>query len=281
MIWRTRRQTWDLSTRGLLMGILNVTPDSFSDGGRYATPEEAGEWALQMIADGADVVDIGGESTRPGAEAVSAAEEWDRVGPVLEWLRPRTEAALSIDTSKADVARAAIDTGVDILNDVTGFQDDAMVEAARRSECGVVIMHMRGNPRTMQREPEYEDVVRDVGNFLRHRRSAVLASGLNPDSIVLDPGIGFGKTPEHNRMLLAATGALSELGAPLLIGLSRKSFLSAFTDQGTVSERIWPALALTSFCREHGARIFRVHDVRAHRDALRMTEVILNGVPDA
>lgn len=258
------------------MGVLNVTPDSFSDGGCYLDPERAGARALTLVEEGAEIIDIGGESTRPGAEPVAEDEEARRVLPVVRWLRPRTRALISIDTFKAGVAEDALDLGADIINDITALRGDArMGKIVARSGCGVILMHMQGEPRTMQASPRYADVVSEVGEFLRQRREAAIGFGIDPRNIVFDPGIGFGKTFEHNRLLLASTAALAGMGAPLLIGVSRKSFLGGIAGSAEMADRLWPALALTAFCREQGARIFRVHDVREHDDTLRMTEAIL------
>ena len=257
------------------MGILNVTPDSFSDGGSFLDPEEAVAHALRMEREGAEIIDVGGESTRPGAEAVDADQELMRVIPVIRALRTRSEVVLSIDTSKAVVAEEAVRAGADIINDVTALLGDSrMAEIAARSEAGVVLMHMQGEPRTMQQNPRYEDVTAEVTEFLRQRVSAAIGYGMAVERIAIDPGIGFGKRPEHNRTLLRSLGTLAELGRPILVGVSRKSFLRWLADASTTSDRFWPGVALTSFCREKGARIFRVHEPKPHCDALRMTEAI-------
>lgn len=275
MIWRIRGRDFDLARRGMIMGILNVTPDSFSDGGSFVDPDAAVAHGLRMLGEGAEILDIGGESTRPGAPEVAADEELRRVLPVIERLRPMTKALLSIDTSKPAVAAAALAAGADIVNDVSGLRDAAMGPLCARAGAGVVIMHMQGTPRTMQVNPAYTDVVREVGDFFRHSVDSALASGLDPMSISLDPGIGFGKTFEHNTALLRHLGGFAALGRPLLVGLSRKSFLGKISGTGNLADRFWPGVALTSFCREKGARVFRVHDVQPHREALRMTEAII------
>jgi dihydropteroate synthase len=260
----------------MVMGILNATPDSFSDGGSFVEPTAACVHGMKLLEEGADILDVGGESTRPGAESVPAEEELRRVIPVIRALRARTKAPISIDTSKAIVAEAAIEAGADIVNDVTGLcGDPGMVPLIAKSRVGVVIMHMRGNPLTMQFAPAYGDVVREVGEFFRQSLDAAISSDIDPMRIVLDPGIGFGKTPEHNRQLLRSLAFFVELGRPLLIGISRKSFLSGFAGSQRIEDRHWPGVALTSYCREHGARIVRVHDPKPHREALRMTEAIL------
>ena len=276
MIWNLRNSRLDLTRRGLIMGILNATPDSFSDGGAFMEPAAACAHGLKLIEEGADILDVGGESTRPGAESVPADEELRRVIPVIKALRERTSVPISIDTCKAVVAAAAIEAGADIVNDVTGLRgDEDMPRLVAESPVGVVIMHMRGEPRTMQVAPVYEDVVREVGEFFRQSLEAALSSGIDPMRIVLDPGIGFGKTPEHNRQILRALPQFLTLGRPLLVGVSRKSFLGWIADSTRIEDRHWPGVALTSFCREHGARILRVHDPKPHKEALRMTEAII------
>ncbi|MGA7215563.1 MAG: dihydropteroate synthase [Terrimicrobiaceae bacterium] len=275
MTWKFKRRSFDLTHRGIIMGILNVTPDSFSDGGSFLDPEEAVAHALRMEREGAEIIDVGGESTRPGAEAVDAEQELMRVIPVIRALRARSEVVVSIDTSKAVVAEEAVRAGADIINDVTALLGDSrMAEIAARSEAGVVLMHMQGEPRTMQQNPRYEDVTAEVTEFLRQRVSAAIGYGMAVERIAIDPGIGFGKRPEHNRTLLRSLGTLAELGRPILVGVSRKSFLRWLADASTTSDRFWPGVALTSFCREKGARIFRVHEPKPHCDALRMTEAI-------
>jgi dihydropteroate synthase len=261
------------------MGIINATPDSFSDGGSFLNPQAALAHGLQMVAEGAEILDIGGESTRPGAQSVEADEEIRRVLPVIQALRRESQVLLSIDTSKAAVARAALDAGADIINDVTGLRGDPEMPAlAASTSAGVVIMHMQGQPRTMQLAPTYDDVVEEVGNFFRQALERSVACGIDPMRIALDPGIGFGKTPEHNRRLLAELSAFLEFGRPLLVGVSRKSFLGWLAGSSAMDDRFWPGVALTSLCRERGARLLRVHDVKPHTEALRMTEAILGDV---
>ena len=258
------------------MGVLNVTPDSFSDGGSFVDPDAACAQALNLVAEGADIIDVGGESTRPGAEPVPADVEQARVLPLIERLRAQSDILISIDTWKASVAAAAIEAGADIINDVTGLTgDDAMTAVARDSGAGVVLMHMRGTPQTMQLAPHYNDVVVEVREFLRQQFDAAVASGIEPARMALDPGIGFGKTAEHNHQLLRHCDAFAFAGRPVLIGVSRKSFLGRAVGSNDPTDRFWPGVALTSFCRERGARIFRVHEPKPHREALRMTEAIL------
>ena len=279
MIWKIRDREIDLSRRARVMGIINATPDSFSDGGSFLDPQAALAHGLQMVAEGAEILDIGGESTRPGAQSVEADEEIQRVLPIIQALRRESQVLLSIDTSKAAVARAALDAGADIINDVTGLRGDPdMAALAASSKAGIVIMHMQGEPRTMQVAPTYDDVVEEVGNFFRQALARSVACGIDPMRIALDPGIGFGKTPEHNRRLLAELSAFLEFGRPLLVGVSRKSFLGWLAGSSAMDDRFWPGVALTSLCRERGARILRVHDVKPHTEALRMTEAILGDV---
>lgn len=279
MIWKIREREIDLSRRALVMGILNATPDSFSDGGSFLEPGAALSHGLAMVADGADILDIGGESTRPGAERVSVDEEIRRVLPVIRALRRESGVLISIDTSKAAVAQAALDEGADIINDITGLRGDPDMPAlAAASKAGVVIMHMQGKPRTMQVAPAYDDVVREVGEFFRHSLERAVGSNIDLMRIAFDPGIGFGKTPEHNRRLLAGLSSFSVFGRPLLVGVSRKSFLGWLAGSPAMEDRFWPGVALTSLCRERGARILRVHDVKPHTEALRMTEAILGHV---
>ncbi len=277
MNWRVRNKTLDLSRQGMIMGILNVTPDSFSDGGSFLNERAALEHAEQLEREGTDILDIGGESTRPGAEAVSEEEELRRTIPIIRGIRARSEILISIDTSKAAVAEEAVRAGADIINDVTALQgDERMPEVAVRSGAGVVLMHMQGTPRTMQKDPHYDDVVREVAEFLRQRVASILDYGMAAETIAIDPGIGFGKKPEHNVALLRGLDVFAKMGHPLLVGVSRKSFLSWLANASTIEDRLWPGVALTSFCREHGAQIFRVHDPKPHREALRMTEAILH-----
>jgi dihydropteroate synthase len=279
VIWKIRDREIDLSRRAWVMGIINATPDSFSDGGSFLDPQAALAHGLQMVAEGAEILDIGGESTRPGAQSVEADEEIRRVLPIIQALRRESQVLLSIDTSKAAVARAALDAGADIINDVTGLRGDTDMPAlAASSKAGIVIMHMQGQPRTMQVAPTYDDVVEEVGNFFRQALARSVACGIDPMRIALDPGIGFGKTPEHNRRLLAELSAFLEFGRPLLVGASRKSFLGWLAGSSAMDDRFWPGVALTSLCRERGARILRVHDVKPHTEALRMTEAILGDV---
>jgi dihydropteroate synthase len=275
MLWSTSKREFDLRSRALIMGVLNVTSDSFSDGGRFLAPDAAVGHALAMIAEGADIIDVGGESTRPGAEPVPADVELARVVPVIERLAAQTDAAISIDTYKAAIARAAMAAGASIINDVTGLRDDAMLDAARETGAGLVVMHMQGTPRDMQSDPHYDDVVAEVRIFFRQTFQRALRCGIDPTRMAFDPGIGFGKTVEHNVLLLKNLASLRVEKRPLALGVSRKSFIGKLLNAPDPADRLWPTVALTSFAREHGANIIRVHDVKPNAHALRMTEAIV------
>ncbi|MCW1885754.1 dihydropteroate synthase [Luteolibacter flavescens] len=278
MWWKTARTRLDLGQRGMIMGILNTTPDSFSDGGSHAGVEAAVAHARQMIADGAAIIDIGGESTRPGAGEVAVAEEIARTAPVIAALRAEWAGAISIDTMKASVAAAALEAGADIVNDVSGLTADPDMErVCVESGCGVAVMHMQGDPRTMQVAPDYEDVVAEVRRFFEERLLSLVAAGIDAEAICFDPGIGFGKTVEHNLALLRALANLNVGGRPLLLGVSRKSFIGRVLGSTDLADRSWPTVAITAWAREAGAMIHRVHEVRPNTQALRMTEAILQG----
>jgi dihydropteroate synthase len=275
-IWKIGDRVFDLSRQGLIMGILNVTPDSFSDGGRFFKAEKAVEHALRMAAAGAQIIDVGGESTRPGAESVALEEELNRVIPVIEELHARSDTTISIDTSKAQVARAAIQAGASIVNDVTGGRGDKkMMPLVAENKSAFVIMHMQGTPQTMQLEPRYDDVVSEVADFFRQQYARAIECGIDPMAIAFDPGIGFGKTLEHNLELLAQLDRLRVHDRPLVVGISRKSFLAKATGLSEISDRLAPALGLTSLLRAGGADVFRVHDVKENVNALRVTEAVL------
>ncbi len=255
--------------KALILGILNVTTDSFSDGGIFFKKEDAIYRGLQLIKEGADILDIGGESTRPGAEPVSLEEELERVIPVIRALRLKTNIPISIDTSKASVAHAALQAGATIINDVSALRDPEMGEVAASHRAPLILMHAQGTPKTMQNNPTYpnDDVLSAVIAFLCEAREKAIQAGVERNAIILDPGIGFGKTVEHNFALLRGIPHLLTLGSPLLMGHSRKSFLGK-----TIPERLLPSVAITSLARYHGVLLFRVHDPYAHREAIRIIE---------
>ena len=267
--WQLRTQTLSCGRLPLLMGIVNVTPDSFSDGGRFFGREAAIEHGLKLLDEGAAILDIGGESTRPYSMPVEEAEELSRVIPVVEQIhRVRPEAILSIDTSKAAVARAAIAAGAEIINDVTGLEGDAaMLRVALESKAGVCAMHMQGTPQTMQDDPTYTDIVAEIHDYLRQRRDALLAAGIDRARVCLDPGIGFGKTHEHNATLMANCHRFHELGQPLLVGHSRKGFIGNVL-KNKEADRLCGTLGAALALAAQGVQIIRVHDVRPLREAL-------------
>ena len=258
------------------MGVLNVTPDSFSDGGKFFAGEQAVEHGVRMAVEGADIIDIGGESTRPGAEPVPAGEESRRVIPVIEKLRTKIGVPISIDTSKTEVARAAIQAGASIVNDVTaGRGDNEMLSLIAETKSAFIIMHMQGTPQTMQNHPRYENVVSEVSDFFRQQYARAIGCNIDPMAIAFDPGIGFGKTLDHNLELLAQLERLRAHDRPLVIGVSRKSFLGKLIESPDMDDRGAPAVALTALLRTRGADVFRVHDVKENLSALRVTEAIL------
>jgi dihydropteroate synthase len=277
--WRLRTRTLSLAHSPLLMGILNVTPDSFSDGGQFLSLDAAVEQGVKLAADGAAILDVGGESTRPYSQPVDVDEELRRVIPVIAALSDRVGIPISIDTSKAVVAREALAAGAEIINDVTGLTGDPeMVAVAAASGAGVCVMHMQGTPQTMQEGPAYDDVVGEVLSYLRDRRDALAAAGVAPDRIALDPGIGFGKRTEHNLTLLAHASRLHELGCPVLVGHSRKGFLQKVVSQPNADPlpgTIGVALALA----RQGVQVIRVHDVGSVRQALLLFQATGGMVP--
>lgn len=254
----------------VIMGILNVTPDSFSDGGWFVDRDEAVAHALKMLDEGAGIIDVGGESTRPGSDPVATDEEIRRVVPVVrEIISERPEALVSIDTYRASTAEAAVEAGASLVNDVSGgLMDARMLPFVAEAGCPVVLMHMKGDPKTMQSEPRYDDVVREVREFLLGRVEEATSTGVAPGNIVLDPGIGFGKTLEHNLALLKKLDEIAALGFPVLVGTSRKTFIGTLTGVAEADERVNGTVATSVLAYERGARIFRVHDVRANREAL-------------
>lgn len=276
MIWRTRRGALDLTRRAQVMGILNVTPDSFSDGGAHFGIDSAMAHAREMIAQGVDIIDVGGESTRPGSLPVSADEEISRTAPVIRALREEWDGMISIDTSKSTVAQAAIESGADIVNDVSGLRaDPQMAEVCASSRCGVVVMHMQGTPNNMQIAPTYADVVREVADFFHERMATLIACGIQPENMCVDPGIGFGKSLDQNIALLKALKQITPTGRPLLLGVSRKSCIAGMLESADIKERNWPTVAITSWARQRGIMLHRVHEVRSNLQALRMTEAIM------
>lgn len=277
MFWETPHRTFDFSRRAVVMGVVNVTTDSFSDGGSFIELESAAAHAHRLAAEGAGIVDIGGESTRPGAQPVSEEEEMQRVLPVIERLAAARHfpAAISIDTMKPAVARAAVQAGAEIINDVTGLRDPAMLEVARETGAAVVAMHMQGTPRDMQAAPHYTDVCAEIREFFRQTYDRCLASGMIAARIAFDPGIGFGKTLAHNLALLKNLAGLRVAERPLVLGVSRKSFIGKTLGSEVLADREWPTVALTSYGRTHGAQVIRVHSVQANVEVLRMTEAIV------
>jgi len=280
-VWRCRDRELALAAQTLVMGIVNVTPDSFSDGGMFADADAAVRHGLRLLEEGADVLDVGGESTRPGAEPVGSEEEASRVLPVLEGLRREApEALLSVDTRKAAVAADALDAGADVVNDIGAGADPEMFGVVARAGAGVVLMHMKGEPRTMQVEPAYDDVVREVRSFLAERIEAAVAAGIGPDRLCVDPGIGFGKTLAHNLELLRAIGTFRGLGAPVLAGVSRKRFVGELSGALDPADRLEGTLGAVAWCASQGVDLVRVHDVAAVVRLLRVVDAIARDHPD-
>ena len=272
-IWKIGDRIIDLSKRGLIMGVLNVTPDSFSDGDEFFECDAAAEHGVQMESEGADIIDVGGESTRPGAQPVSVDEELRRVIPVIEKLRAKVKIPISVDTSKSQVASAALNAGAAIINDVTsGRADKEMFSVAATRNAGLLLMHMQGEPRTMQKNPQYGDVVQEVADFFRQQYARALECGVDPMTLAFDPGIGFGKTLEHNLSLLKDLEPLRVHDRPLVVGVSRKSFLKKMLGADDVRDRLAPTIAFTAILRTRGADVLRVHDVKENVAALRTVE---------
>jgi len=269
MRWQCRGRAFDLEGRVLVMGVVNVTPDSFSDGGRHLDPEAAVAHARRLLAEGADLIDLGAESTRPGAAPVSAEEQWRRLAPVLEALAREPGACLSVDTASAEVGERALAAGAHVINDVTALADPAMAGVVARAGAGLVLMHMRGNPADMQRDPRYQDVAAEVAAHLEARLESARASGIDPACVALDPGIGFGKRARHNLELIARIESLAALGRPVLVGVSRKSFIGQILDL-PVDQRLEGSLAAAAIAVFLGARIVRAHDVAATVRAVRV-----------
>ncbi len=261
----------------VLVGVLNVTPDSFSDGGDFLDPDGAAAHAAAMLDEGARIIDVGGESTRPGSDRVTPEEETRRVVPVVERIvAERPAAIVSIDTYRAGIAEAALEAGARVVNDVSALRGDPrMAGVVADARCPVILMHMLGEPKTMQRDPRYDDVVREVRGFLAERAEHAVASGVREENVILDPGIGFGKTLEHNLALLNNLDSIVELGFPVLVGASRKSFIGRLTGVEEARERLFGTVATTVLAYERGATFFRVHDVRANREALEVARAVL------
>jgi dihydropteroate synthase len=268
-----------LGARTWIMGVVNVTPDSFFDGGAHADPASAVAHGLQLVGEGADILDIGGESSRPGSDPVTAAEELRRMLPVLEGLRARTAVLLSVDTTKPEVAEAALAAGADIINDINAGRGDARIfELAAAAGAGLVLMHMRGTPKTMQADPRYDDVVAEVRGFLAERMSAAEAAGIDAESIILDPGIGFGKRVEDNLALIEAVDDLAALGRPVLLGVSRKGFIGRILN-APPADRLEGTIGAAVVGLVRGAHILRVHDVKSVGQAARVADAILESRP--
>lgn len=275
--WRIRTGELDWGRRSLVMGILNVTPDSFSDGGRYSDADSAVRRALEMVEEGADIIDVGGESSRPGSDPVPGEEEIRRVVPVIERIRAETEVPVSVDTMKSETARRAVAAGASIINDISaGEADPAMFDVAAGTGAGLILMHMRGRPKTMQRDPRYADVVGEIREYLDRRVERALDAGIPRESLAIDPGIGFGKTVEHNLVLLRELPRFVATGFPVVVGASRKSFIGAVLDR-PVEDRVWGTATTVAIAVWLGAAVVRVHDVRQMRDVVRMTEAIRAG----
>jgi len=267
-----------LGERTLVMGILNTTPDSFSDGGNFSDPNAAVARALEMVAQGADIIDIGGESTRPGADPVSAAEEIKRTIPIIDRIREQSDIPISIDTMKSEVAFRALDAGADIINDVSaGKAAPAMVDLAAQTSAGIILMHMKGSPKTMQNDPSYGNVVRETGTYLQSRAESAVKAGVDPSQIVIDPGIGFGKTTEHNLDLLRNLPALIKYDFPVLVGASRKRFIGELAGRGNTEDRLGGSLGVAAWANIQGAHILRVHDVLETCDVCRILDTLFRG----
>ena len=279
MLWRCRNRTVDLYLPAV-MGVLNVTPDSFSDGGRFLSRDAAVDRAAAIVAEGASILDVGGESTRPGAVVVPVTDELTRVIPVIEAIAARFDVAISIDTSKPEVMRAAVAAGACIVNDVNALRAPGARDLAASLGTGVCLMHMQGDPRTMQLAPHYDDVVGEVGEFLRSERDACLAAGIAADAILLDPGIGFGKRQADNLALLRELPSLGKLGAPLLVGVSRKSVIGSVLGKGP-EHRLHGGIGLAALAVSLGAKVVRTHDVAPTLDAIRMVSAVLQGMENS
>jgi dihydropteroate synthase len=277
-VWRCGQNELAIGHRTLVMGIVNVTPDSFSDGGIFEGPEDALKHSLQLLADGADILDVGGESTRPGGDTVPDAAEIARVVPVIERIRAEApEAIVSVDTRKPVVAREALAAGACIVNDVAAATDAGMLDVVRETDAGLVLMHMRGDPKTMQANPHYDDVVGEVRSFLASRIEAATAAGLDPSRLCVDPGIGFGKNLRHNLDLLRSIGSFRDLGAPALVGVSRKRFIGELTGVEDPADRVDGTAGAVAWCAAQRVDVVRVHDVRRMTRVVRVVDAIVRG----
>ena len=274
-LWQCVHRALDLRAP-VVMGVLNVTPDSFSDGGRFSDIDAALRHSRRLVEEGAAIIDVGGESTRPGAAPASSSEELDRVIPVIRAIRRESPVFISVDTSKPEVMQAAVEAGADIINDVRALGEPGALEAAARSRAGICLMHMQGEPRTMQQAPHYRDVVAEVHDFLHRRLDAATAAGVARERLVADPGFGFGKRVADNLELLKQLGQLGALEVPLLVGLSRKSLLAKITGRD-VDHRVAGSVALASIAVLNGARIVRAHDVAGTVDAIRVAAAVIKG----
>jgi dihydropteroate synthase len=278
-VWRCGDLEFPLGERTLVMGIVNVTPDSFSDGGMFAGPDEAVAHGERLARDGADILDVGGESTRPGSDPVTVEEELARVVPVVAGLAEAapTGVALSVDTRRPEVAKAAIDAGASIVNDVTAAADRAMLDVVDATGAGLVLMHMLGEPKTMQDDPRYDDVVREVRDFLAARIGAAVAAGVPRDRLCVDPGIGFGKALEHNLALLHDIASFEDLRVPVLVGASRKRFIGQLTGVDDPAERVEGTAGAVAWCAANGVDVVRVHDVLEMTRVVRVVDAIVRG----
>jgi dihydropteroate synthase len=277
-VWRCRDRDLPMGERTLIMGIVNVTPDSFSDGGRFDGADDAVKHGLEMIADGADILDVGGESTRPGSDPVSIGVELDRVLPVIRGLREEAPVTpISVDTRRAAVASEAVDAGADIVNDVSAAGDPGMLPMIKETGAGLVLMHMLGDPKTMQLEPHYDDVVAEVRTFLAGKLGAAVASGVPRAQLCVDPGIGFGKNLGHNLALLHDVGTFRDLRVPVLVGTSRKRFIGQLTGVEDPAERVEGTAGAVAWCAAHGVDVLRVHDVKEMARVVRVVDAIARG----
>jgi dihydropteroate synthase len=281
MFWKTACLPVELPPEPILMGVLNVTPDSFSDGGRWFLSDAAIAHAKKMIQEGAQIIDIGGESSRPGATPVDEPEELRRILPVIEALKRESKVLLSVDTCKPSVAARAIEAGAAIVNDIGGLRSPAMRELVAKTGAGVICMHMQGCPATMQQDPHYHDVVAEVRTFFESTLETCTANGIDADQIIFDPGIGFGKTFAHNLLLLKNLKSLSPSGRPLALGVSRKSFLSLATDSEDMNSRLWPTIALSTYAFDQNVSVLRVHEITPNAAAVRIRSAIQKADLDA